>query len=181
MGAKLVKYSVQSFAKMMLIGKGVRLRMDVGLDDSTITDLWDSMARDGSLDALLALPARLAQDPDTVGWMGDFQPGDEAYTYLAGVLVQPGTVVPAGFSARDIAACDMAVGWIQATDDAEGGDLHANAFELMAAAAKEHGFEFDASNGFFEFETYSYARFRGPEKRGEPVILDYYSPCKKVS
>jgi predicted transcriptional regulator YdeE len=181
MGSKLVNYTVQSFPKMMLIGKGVRVRMEVGLNDRTITDLWESMTQDGSLALLLALPARLAQDPDTVGWMGDFQPGDEEYTYLAGVLVKPGTTVLEGFVAREIPECDMAVGWIQETDDAEGGDMHANAFELMAIAAKEHGYEFDASHGFFEFEYYSYERFRGPEAHGGKIILDYYSPCKKVS
>jgi hypothetical protein len=41
MGSKLIKYIVQTFPKTMVVGKCVRVRMDVGLDDSTITDLWE--------------------------------------------------------------------------------------------------------------------------------------------
>ena len=94
MGSKLVKFSVQSFPKARMIGKGVLVKSDVGLDDRTIQDLWKRMANDGSLDFLLNLPDRSTQNNDTVGWMGDFQPGDEAYIYLAGVLVNQNTPVP---------------------------------------------------------------------------------------
>lgn len=181
MGAKLVNFYVQSFPKMRVLGKSVRVKLDIGLEDRTIENLWESMADDGNLDILFALPDCLAQTPGTVGWMGDFQPGDEAYTYLAGVLVQPGTAVPDGFVSRDIAPCDMAVAWIQATDSAEGGDMHANASEHMAKAMKQNGYEYDGSNGFFEMEYYSYERLRGREERGEKLILDFYSPCKKAN
>jgi len=179
MGSKLINFYVQSFPKMRVLGKTVRVRVDVGLEDRTIQDLWENMKRDGSLAALLALPDRLAQTADTVGWMGDYQPGAEAYTYLAGVLVRPDTAVPDGFEYRDIAACEMAVGWIQGTDDAEGGDMMANASGHLSNAVKEHGYEYDGSHGLFEMEYYSYERFRGPEERGEKMILDFYSPCKK--
>ena len=181
MGSKLVRFSVQSFPGARVLGKSVRVKVDVGLDDRTIQDLWASMANDGSLDIVLALPERLAQTPDTVGWMGDFQPGDDAYTYLAGVLVQPNTTVPDGFVSREIAPCDMAIGWIQGTEGNEGGDMMANASEHVAKAMKENGYEYDGSNGFFELECYSYERFRGPEKRGEKVVLDFHSPCRKAN
>jgi len=181
MGSELVRFSVQSFAKARVLGKSVRVKVDVGLGDRTIEDLWASMANDGSLDTLLALPERLAQTPDIVGWMGDFQPGDDAYTYLAGVLVQPDTTVLDGFVSREIAPCDMAIGWIQGTEGNEGGDMMANASGQVTRAMKENGYEYDGSNGLFELEYYSYERFRGPVERGEKAILDFYSPCKKAN
>ena len=180
MGSKLVRYSVRSFLKMKVIGKCVRTKDGVGLDDSTITDLWESITHDGSLDFLLTLPDRLTQSLDTVGWMGDFVPGNADYTYLAGVLVQPDAIVPEGFVSRDLDACDMAVGWIAETEGDDGGDMMANASAHLGAANQEHGYEYDGSHGFFEMEYYSEERFRSPKARGEPVTLDFYSPCKKI-
>ncbi len=180
MGSKLVHFAVQSFPKMQVIGKTVRVKEPTTLDDTTITDLLQAMAKDGSLDFLQTLPGRIAQIADTVGWMGDFQPGAVEYTYLAGVLFEPGTQVPAGFVSRDIEACDMAVGWIQGTDSEEGGDMFASGSAHMQQAAKEHGYEYDGSHGLFEMEYYSYDRFRLPQERGDQPILEYYSPCKKI-
>ena len=181
MGSKLVQYSVQSVPKMKVIGKSVRTKSQVSLDDSTITDLWESIKKDGSLDLLLSLPDRWTQTPDCVGWMGDFQPGDEDYTYLAGVLFQPEAAVPDGFVARDIFAADLALAWIQETDGDEGGDVIADASSHLSIANKAHGYEYDGANGLFELEYYSHERFLAPRERGEPVILDFYSPCKKIA
>jgi len=181
MGSRLVGFSVQAFPGARVLGKSVRVKVDVGLHDHTVQDLWESMAKDGSLDSLLALPERLAQTPDTVGWMGGFQPGDEAYTYVAGVLAQPNTTVPDGFVCRGIAPCTMAIGWIQGTECNEGGDMMANASEHVTRAMEGNGYEYDGSNGFFEIEYYSYERFRGPVECGEKPILDFCSPCKKAN
>ncbi len=180
MGSKLVNFTVQSFPKMRVIGKTVRVKEPAELDDPTITDLLQSMAKDGSFDFLQTLPGRVAQSADTVGWMGDFQPGATEYTYLAGVLFQPGTAVPDGFVSRDIEAGEMAVGWIQGTDGDEGGDMFASASGHLQQAAKDHGYAYDGSRGLFEMEYYSFERFRARLERGEQPILDFYSPCKKV-
>lgn len=179
MGSKLTNFYVQSFPKMLVIGKSVPVKMDVGVDDPTITDLLESMKKDGSLDFLLALPGRLTEAADTVGWMGDVQPDGGTYIYLAGVLFQPGTAVPEGYESREIAAAEMAVGWIHGTEGEEGGDMFANASGHLSQAREAHGYEYDGSNGGFEMEYYSYERFRGPFERGEQPVLDFYSPCKK--
>ncbi len=181
MGAKVVKFSVEPFPETRVIGKSVAVKTDVGIDDSTITDLLESMAKDGSTDFLLSLPERITSSPDTVGWMGDWQPGAETYTYLSGVLVTPDAPLPDGYTYRDIAACDMAVGWLQETDGEEVGNIFANASEHINQAMRENGYEFDGSHGLFEMEYYSYERFRLPTQRGEKITLDFYSPCKKSS
>jgi hypothetical protein len=179
MGAKLIKFSVEAFPRTRVIGKSVAVKSDVGIDDSTITDLLEGMAQDGSLNSLLGLPERTTHSPDTVGWMGDWHPGAETYTYLAGVLVAPDTPAPDGYTYRDIAECEMAVGWLQETDGDEGGNIFVNASEHVNKAMRANGYEYDGSNGLFEMEYYSHERFRVPQKRGEKVILDFYSPCKK--
>jgi hypothetical protein len=181
MGSKLVKFYVLPSMTARVIGKIILLKIDIGLDDHSIEDLWASMVKDGSLDFLLNLPDRFTQTTDSVGWMGDFQPGDKNYSYLAGVLVQPDTPVPDGYVFRDIVQCEMAIGWIQETDGDEGGDIHANASDHISKAMQENGYMYDGSHGFFEMEYYSYERFRVPEKRGEKVVLDFYSPCKKAN
>ena len=180
MGTKLVKFLVKTFPKARVIGKSVIQKLDVGIDDRTIQDLWERMEKDGSLDFLLSLPNRTTQNYDTVGWMWDWQPGDDQYTYLAGILVEPNTPVPEGYVYRDIVDCEMAIGWFQGTEGSEGGDLFANASDNMSKAMKENGYQYDSSKGLFEMEYYSYERLRVPGKRGEKIILDFYSPCKKV-
>ncbi len=179
MGSKLIHFSVQSFPAMRVIGKMTRVKEPTTLEDPTITDLWETMNSDGSLALLQSLPGRINSSPDTAGWMGDFQPGDNAYTYVAGVLFQPGTPAPEGFTFRDIAAAELAVGWIKGTEGEEGGDMMASASGHLSAAREEHGYEYDGSNGFFEMEVYTYERFQAPSQRGEQPALDFYSPCKK--
>jgi predicted transcriptional regulator YdeE len=177
MGSKVINFQVVQFDAARVIGKTARVNTDAGLDDPTITDLWAQMARDGSLDALYALnPSR-----DTAGWMGDFTPGAPQYTYLAGVLVAPNTPAPAGFEARDIEACDMAIASIQPTDDDEGGDMMANASAHTSAAAGARGYEYDPSHGLFEMEVYTQARFHAPAARGEAPMLDFCSPCRQIA
>lgn len=176
MGSRVVNFQVVSFMPARVIGKCVTVKMDVGIDDRTIQDVWERMANDGSMDVLYVLnPSR-----DTVGWMGDFTPGADHYTYLAGVLVTPGTPAPPGFEARDIEACDMAITSIQTTDDDAGGDMMANASGHTSAAMKEHGYEFDPSHGLFEMEVYSQTRFHAPTVQGDSPVLDFYSPCRRV-
>lgn len=180
MGAKLIRFTVAPFPGARVIGKSVIQQVSAGVDDRTIQDLWERMAGDGSLDVLFNLPSRATPERDTVGWMGDFHPGDAQYTYLAGVLFDPGTPAPDGYVFRDIAACDMALGWIEETDGPEGGDLFANASEHVTRAMQEHGYEYDGAYGLFEMECLSAERFRARAERGERPILDFYSPCKKA-
>jgi hypothetical protein len=180
MGAKLVKFSVESFPETRVIGKSVRVKTDVGIDDSTITDLLESMKKEGSMDFLTSLPERVTQSPDTVGWMGDWQEGAEVYTYLADVLFRHGASVPEGYVFRDIEACTIAVGWLLETDDDEGGNIFADASSHINKTMQENGYEYDGSHGLYEMEYYSYERFNIAKERGERVILDFYSPCKKT-
>jgi predicted transcriptional regulator YdeE len=179
MGSKLIKFTVQAFPKSRVIGKSVVMKEPADAEDRSIENLWESIERDGSLDFLYNLPHRFVQAHDSVGWMGDFKPGADRYTYLAGVLFEQDTPVPEGFVYRDVEACEMAYGWIQETDDDQGGDIHGGASQYISRAVAEHGYQYDGSHGLFEMEYYSEERLRKAKERGEKEILDFYSPCKK--
>lgn len=174
---KLVKFEVKQFSAARVIGKQVIHGLKSGTKNP-VPELWESMARDGILDYLKNMHERATQAPDTVGWMGDFNPETREFVYLAGVLTKPGTPVPEGYAYRDIPDCEMSIGWMQGSDD--NGDVYQGASECTAKARKEHGYEYDGSAGGFEMEYYSHARFYVPFEQGEKeLIMDFYSPCRK--
>lgn len=179
MGSRLARFTIQAFPAMRVIGKTIRVSEPTTLEDPTITDLWEMVNKDGSLELLHALPGQVSAAPDVAGWMGDFVPGGDHYTYLAGVLFQPGAPAPEGFEVRDIAAAEMAWGWVQGTEGEEGGDMMAGASGHVNGAREAAGYDYDPSGGLFEMEVYTYERFRSALERGEQPILDFYSPCAK--
>ena len=136
------------------------------------------MLTDGSLDFMLDLPQRATPDRDTVGWMGEYDPVSNSYTYIAGILAKPGTLIPGGYVSRVIPACEMAIASIQGTDS--GHDVYIGAHDHTAKAMEERGYEYDPAAGGFEMEYHSNTRFSIPIERGDEfVVLDYYSPCRK--
>jgi predicted transcriptional regulator YdeE len=180
MGAKLLKFEVINFPNVRLLGKSIIVPLDIGINDHIIEDLWKIIKENGSLDYLLNMTNKLVEDKDYVGWMGNFNPGDKQYTYIAGVLFDSEIEVPKEYEYRDITNCEMAIGWLQGTSDDESGDIHVDGSSIISGAMKENGYEYDGKNGFFEMEYYSYERFQIPEKQGKEVILDFYSPCKRL-
>jgi len=180
MGIKLVQFRVAMFPKMRMIGKSIVL-LNGGMKpgDRSIENLWESMAQDGSLAILAQLPNQVGQPGDMAGWMGDFHPPDMHFTYLAGELFRADTEAPEGFIYRDIEAGEMAVSWLQSTEDAEGGSIHADGSAISGQAMAAHGYEYDGSRGLYEMEYQSYERYYVPLERGEQPILDFYSPCKQ--
>ena len=108
---------------------------------------------------LLCLPNKLTENLDTVGWQGDYKPGDKSYTYLAGVLFKPNSPVPEGYEYRDIDSCEFAVAWLEETNTDDGGNLFADASGNLGKARDERGYSYDSSHGFFEMEYYSEERY----------------------
>ena len=179
MGAKVVNFEIVQFSGARIIGKSTRVKEPTTLDDLTVNGLLDMMEKEGHYEFLLNLSNKFKQTSDTVGWQGDYNPGDTSYVYLVGVMFKPDTLVPIGYDYRDIKPCEMAVAWIQESDGDEGGDLFGDASGNLAKVRDEHGYTYDGSNGFFEMEYYSEERFKIPQKQSKGVVLDFYSPCRK--
>jgi len=68
MGSKLVQFAVKHFPKTRVIGKTVKVKVDVGISDPTITDLWEQMKKDGSLAFLYTLPSPFPRRIRSAGW-----------------------------------------------------------------------------------------------------------------
>ncbi len=173
----LIGFEIRAFPATRVIGKQVIC--GVGEDaENPGPALWESMMRDGSLEYLENLPQRATPDPDTVGWMGGYNPETNTFVYIAGILAKPDTPVPSGYVCRDIPACEMAIASIRGAG--AGHDVYDGAHDHTAKAMQERGYEYDPTAGGFELEYHSHTRFVIPSERGEEfVILDYYSPCRK--
>jgi predicted transcriptional regulator YdeE len=173
----LIGLDIRAFPATRVIGKLVICGVGEGAENPG-PELWDSMLKDGSLELLLNLPQRATPDRDAVGWMGDYDSTTNTYTYIAGILADPSTLVPSGYVCRDIPACVMAIATIQGTD--AGHEVYIGAHDHLAKAIEERGYEYDPRAGGFEMEYHSHTRFSLPLTRGDEfVVLDYYSPCRK--
>ncbi len=176
--SKLIDFNVRRFPASRLIGKQVSMTMNP-VPDNAASALWQNMWKDGSMEFLKKLPCLSTEDPDTIGWMGDYNWKSNTFVYIAGVLVKEGAEVPEGFVYRDLPECDMGIAWIQGRE--ENADLFSGAHDKFEQAMKANGYEYDYSAGAYEMEYYSFKRFGVPRFIGEKLlILDYYCPCKKI-
>ncbi len=176
--SELIRFEVKRVPAVRLIGKMVRMSSNPQ-GENEATKLWSSMWRDGSMEFLGNILERFTEERDTVGWMGEYDPIENTYAYIAGVLTKVSTPVPAGYVSRDLPECLMSVGWIQGREEAA--DLYAGAKEHLLQAMKENGYEQDPSAGGYEMQYYSFSRFGVPRYMGEKIlILDYCCPCKKL-
>ncbi|MCE5195536.1 MAG: hypothetical protein LLG09_00080 [Negativicutes bacterium] len=177
MGAKVIEFAIVKFNAARVIGKSVVQSLGAAEEDLTIPNLWDALLSSGKMGILLDLDG-LVNEWDRVGWGGDVDPQGGIYTYLAGVLTVAATPVPKGFEYRDIPEGIMAYAQLEETRK-DGISVTSCASELVAREAARYGYVYDGSRGSFELEYYARARYEGRLKQGKPVILDYFSPCKK--
>jgi AraC family transcriptional regulator len=145
--------------------------------ENPVPAMVGEMYASGSMAFLVNLPERATADPDTVGWMGDYDPESASFVYIAGVLARPDSPVPEGYDFRDIKPCQIAMTSIQGTDD---NDTCSGGHNHSAKAMAENGYEYDRSAGGFEIEYFPYQKFEVPLLKGEKnLVMDYWSPCKK--
>lgn len=176
--SKFIKFEVKRFPATRLIGKMVRMSLGPEKGQEAV-DLWSSMWQDGCMDYLENMTERLTKERYTVGWMGDYDLLGNTCVYIAGVLTKEGTTVPMGYISRDLPECLMSIGWIQGRE--EDGDLYKGAHDYVRQAMNEYGYEYDTAAGGYEMQYYSFQRFGVPRYVGEKIlIMDYYSPCKKL-
>lgn len=181
MGAEIIKFEIKHFEGARVIGRSVIQKFDADESDPTIPDLWNKMFSNGDMDFLFSLDNRITQQHDRVGWEGDINHEIGGYTYFAGVLTKQNKPVPVGYEYRDIPKCQVAYAQLQDNDINDGTSIHGSASGVVSAERDKQGYEFDGSMCKFEMEYYSFDRFDAKLKHGEKVVLDFYTPCKKVS
>jgi predicted transcriptional regulator YdeE len=148
---------IVAFPRAKVIGRAVRFSPP----RNPVPDLWEGMEKEGVLAQLAALPGRLFPEA-AVGWMGEYDPAERSFTYLAGILCESEQEVPEGMRAVEVPECTMAIGTVP---EGPGAGHHAN-----AAAYTERGYA--AADLDFELEW-----FEGTKESG---TFRYCSPVKKA-
>lgn len=169
MGVK-ISFEVQNFKAVRFIGKEVIVGKK-----NPVPELWEKILNDGTNKFLQSMPERMSPLGDTIGWMGEYNSQTKEFTYIAGIFAKPDTVVPSGFSYRDIPDCLMGIGWIQGkTSHLEKG-AHAKTVKVM----KENGYVPDYSVVGISMEYYSFDKYANVKEDGNNTFtFGYFLPCK---
>jgi predicted transcriptional regulator YdeE len=167
-----ISFEIQSFKAVRFIGKEVI----VGKKNS-VPELWKRILNDGTNEFLQSLPERVSPLGDTIGWMGDYNPQTKEFIYITGIFAKPDTIVPNGFSYRDIPDCLMGIGQIQGnTSNLEKG-AHVKTEKIMRA----NRYVPDYSIVGISMEYYSYDKYAKIIEDGNNIFtFGYYLPCKKI-
>ncbi len=167
-----ISFEVQNFRAVRFIGKEVTVGKE-----NPVPELWKSMLNDGTNEFLQNIPKRVSPRKDTIGWMGDYNPQTKEFVYIAGIFTEPDTIVPNGFSYRDIPECLMGIGWIQGNTSHLEKGAHSKTEKIM----KENGYAPDYSLVGISMEYYSFEKYADIEEDGNNIFtFGYFLPCKKI-
>lgn len=172
--ARISKIEFAPFGPFVIVGKEIRTRPMT----QNIPALWGQCFTDGTYDRLVQMKEYIPTDipNDYVGYIRDFNPQDNTFTYLVGMFMMPDTPIPEGYAAYEIPVCTLAKAWVEGEEY----DIYANASALTLEAIGQNGYEPDRQS-FFQCEVYTDPRFGVPKSNGEKILtLDYYMPCKKA-
>lgn len=155
MTGQVSEFEIVAFPRSRVIG--VHVRVTPGANPVPAT--WERVHKSADL---AALPNRLFPQA-FVGWMGDYNPSDRSFSYVAGILCSAEQQPCDGMRAVDIPACTLAISTIPAGP--RGGH------QASAQAYTEAGYRADGSLPF-EMEW-----FEGTKERG---VFRYCSPVTKA-
>ncbi|MNI26896.1 Bacterial transcription activator, effector binding domain [compost metagenome] len=168
-----ISFEPQFFKAVRFIGKEVTVGKK-----NPVPELWKKILNDGTHDFLQGLPERVSPPGDTIGWMGEYNPPTKEFTYIAGIFAEPDTVVPDGFSYRDIPDCLMGIGWIEGkTSHLEKG-AHTKTEKIM----RQNGYMPDYSTVGISMEYYSFDKYANVKEDGNSTFtFGYFLPCQKIT
>jgi predicted transcriptional regulator YdeE len=165
-------FEIQHFQELRFIGKEVIVGKK-----NPVPQLWKKMLADGTNEYLQNLPNRISPIGDTIGWMGDYNHQTKEFTYIAGIFTKPNTVVPKGFSYREIPTCLMGIGWIQGITS----DLYKGAHKKTENILRQNGYIPDYSVVGISMEYYSFEKYSKIKEDGNNLFtFGYFLPCKKI-
>ncbi len=141
-----------------------------GGKENPVPALWEWIFRENTLSNLDENHALLDL---FIGWMGEYDPENGTFAYLAGYLMSAGTKVPEGFSCRDIPACTIGLGTINGSFD--NGEVFEHTHEMTAEGILKAGYEPDYSFGWSAEAYPKDLSFEATEG-----TIHYICPCKKI-
>ncbi|MDF2937707.1 MAG: hypothetical protein K0Q90_3080 [Paenibacillaceae bacterium] len=171
-------FMVKNGEEMAILGKVDFLELPaarmIGMEvvngggNNPVPALWEAIFSQNKLAALHPAQALLEL---YVGWMGEYEPADQTFTYIAGYLMPAGTGVPDGFTYRDIPACRIGLGTING-DFANGG-VFAHSHKMTVEGITKAGYEPDYSFGWSAEAYPKDLSFEASEG-----TIHYICPCK---
>jgi predicted transcriptional regulator YdeE len=168
--AELVYFEVKDFPAVKLIGKELRYSMAIHMQgENRIPAFWEQCFSDGTFTQLEAQRDQMLDD-SAVGVMLDWDKGDGEFSYICGILMKAGAIVPDGYIFRDLPASKVAVAWVKGKDTM---DVASSAHVMTEQKLKEKGYTNDRMS--WSMELYNCPRFTNPDENGK-IVLDYYIP-----
>ena len=167
--AELVGFEVLKIPKVYVVGKEIRHETSLMMQgDNPIPAFW-SICFEENVFGILEQQKDYLFNPDYVGLMCDYSKGDGEFSYIIGMIMKEGVIIPDGFRAYEIKPCDVAVSLIKGEET----DVMMNAHRLSEENIKK----IKRSNLNMEWfmEIYNCPRWTNPDSNGYR-ILDYYIP-----
>jgi predicted transcriptional regulator YdeE len=167
---EVVKIEVKKFPKLYIIGKQIRYSFDA-LDkgDNRLPAFWDKCINENIFAPLESQIGNI-YDISYAGVFLDWYLGDSDFTYIVGMLMEDGTVIPDGYIVRELAETEVALCWVKCKELAK---TRVVSFESTDKAIKKIGRDFSRMKWCIDL--YDFTRSMTPDENGY-VILDCYIP-----
>ncbi|MCE7986971.1 MAG: AraC family transcriptional regulator [Caldilinea sp. CFX5] len=169
MSASLTNFKIVDLPAFHVVGKEIRCIMGHP-SGNPIPALWAQCFKDGTMATLDHLPGRIFTDT-YVGWMGQFDPRDNTFSYVVGVATGADAATPETMTAIEMPAARFAV----ATVTGDEPDIYVQAHDLLDREVKAQQLAFNERMGCC-MEWYD-ERFH-PQNPGA-FTIDYYEPVTK--
>ena len=165
MTAELINFSIKTLINVRIIGKEIRCKAGHP-DGNPIPAFWGECFKDGTIENLKAYPDQLYPDV-LLGWIGDFNPADNTFSYIIGILTKAVTNTLKNMTVIDIPNTRFGVGAIKGTEPA----VYMAAHNLTEAEIKKNNLQIDYSPGY-EIEWYGEDFCKNEDYK----IIDLYVP-----
>ena len=166
----LAKFEVVTLPKLYAVGKEIR-HSDEALNrgDNRLPAFWDKCRKEGIF-APLESQAAYVFNSAHAGIFLDWHLGDGDFSYIVGMLMKEGVIVPEGYFSRALPATDAALCWVKCKSVTE---TRTVPFGSTAKAVKKSGR--GCANMKWCADLYHPSRSVAPDKKGY-VILDCIIP-----
>jgi predicted transcriptional regulator YdeE len=141
MEAKLIDFVVKNIGDVKLIGKEIRCIMNHP-EGNPIPDFWMRCFKDDTF-KVLDNPERIFGNA-MIGWSGNFNPGDNSFSYVIGGFVRKSFPAPANFRAIDITHKEFAAGTIKGKEP----DIYYSAYGFVKDEAQRRNCKLDDDAGY---------------------------------
>lgn len=172
---ELVRYEVISLPRLLVVGKALRYS-DKALNtgDNRLPGFWNSCYNE-NLFAPLEAQESFIFNCAHAGVFIDWDLGDGDFTYIVGILMRQGVIIPSGYIAKELEECEVLYCWIKSQTLMQ---TRTASFDPIAEAIAKLGRS--CANMRWCADLYHPVRSLTPDEEGK-VILDCYVPLDGIS